>query len=185
MGAQPRPSSGRLRHSEAVMAFGGLGLRAVAVPCMGRSLRAPNVGRPEFLLLISQWEGGALTLPILKSVVPETSAPLRSATPSENRWWPANISSSSSEVAGRSAFRALSPASESRVPHAETPRPANGLSPRGCPRAPVSRVRRSIRRTGSARRSERPFSGPMPGGLCGSVRGLSRGRSVAHFENRL
>ena len=104
---------------------------------------------------------------------------LRSATPSENRWWPANISSSSSEVAGRSAFRALSPASESRVPHAETPRPSNGLSPKGCPRAPISCVRRSIRRTGSACRSERSFSGPLPGGLGGSVR-ESRGAGALH-----
>ena len=120
-----------------------------------------------------------MTLPILKSVVPETSAPLRSATPSGNRWWPANISSSSSEVAGRLSFRALSPASESRVLHAETPRPSNGLSPKGRPRAPVSRVRRSIRRTGSGCRSEGSFSGPLPGGLCGSVRGF-RGAEALH-----
>ena len=120
-----------------------------------------------------------MTLSILKSVVPETSAPLRSASPSGNRWWTANISSSSSEVAGRSAFKASSPASESRVPPAETPRPSSGLSSKDCPRAPVSCVRRSIRRTGSACRSERPFSGPLSGSLGGSVRG-SRGAEALH-----
>ena len=56
-----------------------------------------------------------MTFPIVKSVVPETSAPLRSATPSGNRWWPANISSSSSEVAGRLSFRVWSPGFQSRV----------------------------------------------------------------------
>ena len=35
---QPRRSSGRLRHSEAVVAFGGSRLREAALPCMGRAL---------------------------------------------------------------------------------------------------------------------------------------------------
>jgi hypothetical protein len=33
-----------------------------------------------------------LTFPMLNSVAPETSVSLRSATPSENRWWPSDIS---------------------------------------------------------------------------------------------
>ena len=70
------------------------------------------------------------------------------------------------------SFRALSPASESRVPHAETLALPTVVLRKVCPKAPVSRVRRSTRRTGSAYRSERSFSGPLPGSLGGSVRGF-------------
>src|SRR5215210_841064 len=74
VGAEPRPWSGRNRKQR------------------GSAAHGHSVGRPEFLLLIPQREGGALTLPMLNSVAPETSVSLRSATPSENRWWPSNIS---------------------------------------------------------------------------------------------
>ena len=77
------------------------------------------------------------------------------------------------------SFRALSPVSESRVPHAETPRPSNGLSSKAAQGHRFLASAGSIPRTGSACRSERSFSGPLPGGLGGSVRG-SRGAEALH-----
>ena len=126
-----------------------------------------------------------MTIPMLNSVAPETSVSLRSATPSGNRWWPSNISL-------RAPLRWPGVCPSGRC----LPRPKVRSHTRRPLALPTVFLRKaaqghrflasagSIRRTGSACRSERSFSGPLPRSLGGSVRG-SRGAGALHTSKTI